>query len=71
MKQEAGKGLSALENVKAEERAKTGSSWKYRGIRRVLYEFKYNLRKKVVFRKFYVRKCTEKSYSIFAESVLY
>ena len=38
---------------------------------RRLYELKYNLRKKLAFRKFYVRKCTEKSYSIFGESVLY
>ncbi len=36
-----------------------------------LYEFQYNLRKKLGFRKFYVRKCTEKSYSIFLRSVLY
>ena len=36
-----------------------------------LYGFRYNLRKKVGFRKLYVRKCTEKSYSIFNKSVLY
>ena len=34
-------------------------------------EIPYNLKGKRGFRKLYVRKCTEKSYSIFSKSVLY